>query len=70
MWYPLMLGYLKESPYGKEKGCHDFDDLITHFEHRQRVEMRIIKEVIGDNVLVMPSKKWKMESILAHIVNE
>jgi len=70
MWFPLMLGYLKESPYGKEKGYHDFDDLITHFEYRQKVEMRIIEEVIGENVLVMPSKKWKMESILAYIVNK
>lgn len=70
MWFPLMLGYLKESPCGKKKGYHDFDDLITHFEHRQKLEMRIIEEVIGENVFVMPSKKWKMESILAHIVNK
>ena len=70
MWFPLMLGYLKESPYGKEKGCHDFDDLITHFEHRQKLEMRIIKEVIGDNAYVIPAKKWTMDTILDYIVSK
>jgi hypothetical protein len=56
MWYPLMLGYLAESPYGKTHGFKDFDDMIRHFEHRQRLEMRIIKEVLGKNAKVVPAK--------------
>ena len=56
MWYPLMLGFLVNCPYGKAHGYKDFEDLISHFEHRQRLEMRIINEVIGDNAEIIKSK--------------
>ena len=56
MWYPLMLEYLAESPYGKTHGLKAFDDMIRHFGHRQRLEMRIIKEVLGKNAKVVPAK--------------
>lgn len=58
MWYPLMLGFLVNCPYGKDHGCKDFDDMIRHFEHRQRVEMRIIHEVLGDRAVILPAKRW------------
>lgn len=63
MWYPLMLGFLAESPYGKAHGYNDFDDMINHFKHRQQLEMRIIKEVIGENAKIVPAKEWKLENI-------
>lgn len=56
MWYPLMLGYLVESPYGKAHGYKDFDDMIRHFEHRQKLEMRILNEIIGDRAKIIPAK--------------
>lgn len=60
MWYPLMLGYLVESPYGKEHGYTGFDDMIRHFEHRQQLEMRIIREVIGDRAKILSAKKYNI----------
>lgn len=63
MWYPLMLGFLVESPYGKAHGYQGFEDMIDHFKHRQRVEMRIIEEIVGENALVLPAKKWYEEMI-------
>lgn len=58
MWYPLMLEYLVNSPYGKEHGYKDFDDMVEHFKHRQRLEFRVLKEVVGENAVVIPAKAW------------
>ena len=64
MWYPLMMNYLKESPYGKKRGYEGFDDMVEHFKHRQMLEMRVIKEVLGDSAIVLPAKEWSLENIL------
>ena len=61
MWYPLMMGYLTQSPYGRQHGYKDFSDLIAHLRHRQKVELRIIREVIGERVVVIPAKEWRIE---------
>ncbi len=62
MWYPLMLEYLTQSPYGKKHGYHTFEDLITHFLRRQQLEMRIIREIIGENAVILPAKEWNQGS--------
>ena len=64
MWYPLMMNYLKESPYGREHGYEGFDDMVAHFKHRQMLEMRVIKDVLGACAVVLPAKEWKLEDIL------
>ncbi|MCI8798355.1 hypothetical protein NSB25_24790 [Acetatifactor muris] len=63
MWYPLMLKYLTESPYGRERGCSGFEDLVMHFRHRQQVELRILREVVGEQAVILPSKGWKKEEL-------
>lgn len=65
MWYPLMMNYLKESPYGKKHGYEGFDDMVAHFKHRQMLEMRVIKEVLGECAVVLPAKEWDLERVLA-----
>ena len=64
MWYPLMMNYLKDSPYGKKHGYEGFEDMVAHFRHRQMLEMRVIKEVLGECAVVLPAKKWKLEDIV------
>lgn len=63
MWYPLMLKYFTESPYGRERGCSGFGDLITHFRHRQKLELRILREVVGEQAVILPARGWKEEEI-------
>ena len=67
MWYPLMAQYFFRSPYGKKNGCGSFEELICHFKHRQELELRIIREVIGDKAVILPAKEWKMEEIVSRI---
>lgn len=64
LWYKLMIQYISNSPYGKKYGCHTFNDMIKHFNHRQALEMKIIREVIGDGAIVLPAKEWDIENVL------
>ncbi|MGN0316167.1 MAG: hypothetical protein ACI4EG_15435 [Fusicatenibacter sp.] len=64
IWYELMMGYLKNSPYGLQHGCEKFEDLTAHFRHRQQVELRILREVIGENAKILPAKRWEIREVL------
>ncbi len=67
LWYPMMLEYLIHSPYGKRHGYSDFEYMICHFRHRQRLELRIINEIIGVSAVILPAKSWRMEDVVADI---
>lgn len=67
MWYPLMLEYLVNSPYGKVHGYSGLEDMLEHFKHRQELEMRIINEVLGERAMVLSAKKWEIEKIIEDI---
>lgn len=67
VWYRIMLEYLRQSPYGRNHGCAAFGDLIAHFRHRQQLELRIIREVLGDKAAVIPAKEWKLDEIMTMI---
>lgn len=57
MWYPVMMEYLVNSPYGKAHGYQGFEDLISHLKHRQQVELRIVREIVGDRARILPAKE-------------
>lgn len=59
LWYKLMMSYLTQSPLGQVRGYKEMDDLITHFRHRQKVELRIIDEVLQDHAVILPAKEWE-----------
>ena len=56
MWYPLMLNYLKDSPYGKVHGYDGLEDVLSHFERRRKLEMRILREIIKEDCLILEAK--------------
>lgn len=63
MWYPLMMEYLRHSPYGKEHACSTFSDLNAHLTHRQDLELRIIREIVRDKALILPAKNVEIERV-------
>ena len=63
LWYPLMLKYLQESPYGKVHGFEGLDDMFAHFERRCALEERIIREVLKDDCTVLRAKEYRLEEI-------
>ena len=63
LWYPLMLKYLQESPYGKEHEFEGLEDMIAHFERRVAIEERIIREVLKADCRVLKAKGYRLEEI-------
>ncbi len=60
MWFPLMMHYFDNSPYAKANGISGEDSLMEHFEHRQRLELRICKEVFDGKYTMLKSKDYSI----------
>ncbi len=67
IWFSLMLDYLAASPYGQTHGFTGFDDLVSYMQHRQRVEHRILREIIGDRAIILPEKRYDFDALLRRI---
>lgn len=63
LWYPLMLKYLQESPYGKEHGFDGLEDMIAHFERRCALEEKIIEKVLKEDCTVLKAKGYRLEEM-------
>lgn len=58
IWYPLMINYLSESPYGKKNNCKEFEDLAAHLERRRSLELQIIQKIWKENAVIMKAKEY------------
>lgn len=67
LWFPLMLKYLEESPYGKEHGLTGLEGLLMHLERRKALEHRIIDEIFKENTIVVKSKDYTLNDIAAQL---
>ena len=65
MWFPLMVGFLEESPYGRHHGLKGFEGLVRHMEHRKSVEKRILSEVFPEQAVILKSKDYDLDAVLA-----
>lgn len=63
MWYPLMLNFLKESPYGKKHGYEGLEDVVAHFKRRRALEKRILREIIKEDCLILEAKGEEFDRI-------
>lgn len=67
MWFPLMVGFLEDSPHGRRHGLKGFDGLVKHLEHRKSVEKRILSEVFPEQAVILRSKNYDLEAVLGSI---
>lgn len=66
LWFPLMLRYLEESPYGKMHGLCGLEGLLAHLEHRRKLERRIIEEIFQGKTAVLRAKDYQIaEDVLS-----
>ncbi|MBD5493954.1 MAG: hypothetical protein HDR12_06150 [Lachnospiraceae bacterium] len=65
LWFPLMLRYLEESPYGKEHMLTGMEGLIAHLERRKALELRIIGEIFKEKSVIVKAKKYTVEDVAA-----
>ena len=60
----MMMEYFANSPYGQKYGYSTEADLIAHFQHRQQLELNIVREVLGEKAVILPSKGYDIEEII------
>lgn len=63
LWFPLMIRYLEESPYGKEHMLTGLEGLLTHLNRRKALEHRIIDEIFKENTIVLKAKNYTLNDI-------
>ena len=68
MWYPLMLRYLNETPYGKKHPFAGVEDMAAHFRRRMQMEMQIIEKVIGKQAIILPAKEYDVGEVAEKLV--
>ena len=63
LWFPLMIRYIEESPYGKEHHLKGMEGLLTHLERRKALEHRIIDEIFSEHTILLKSKDYDLRTI-------
>lgn len=64
LWFPLMIKYLEESPYGKEHTLIGLEGLLMHLERRKVLEHQIIEKVFKEDTIVVKSKNYNMNDVM------
>ena len=61
LWFPLMVQYMEQSPYGKKHSLRGMDGLVRHFERRKKLEHRILHDIFKENAILVKEKGgyWK-----------
>lgn len=67
LWFPLMIRYLEESPYGRKYNLKGMEGLITHLERRKAVEHLIMDEIFAENAIVLKAKNYDMDELLRYV---
>ena len=64
LWYPLMMEYLKQSPYGQNHEFNSEDDIVAHFQQRVKIEQRILNELMSGHFITISSKEYELDELL------
>lgn len=63
LWFPLMLKYLEESPYGKAHALTGAEGLLSHLEHRKALEHQVIEDIFKENTMIVKAKDYVFDDI-------
>lgn len=66
-WYPIMMEYLNNSPYGQLHHYTNLNDLVDHFKRRIAVEDRIMAELLINRCIQLESKNFDFDNLLMRI---
>lgn len=66
-WYPIMMDYLNNSPYGQIHHYSNFNDLVNHFKRRIKVEDMVLEELLKDHYIRLESKNYDFDKLLMRI---
>ena len=60
IWFNMLMEYFINSPYAKKRSLNKYEDLLTHLQHRQTLELRICREVFSEKLTVIKSKTYDL----------
>ena len=69
LWYPLMCAFFDNSPYARANGLHGEEDLLRHFQHRQELELHILKALFSGKYTILQSKDYRQEDLALLLKN-
>ena len=70
MWYPLMLRYLNDTPYGKKHPFEGVEDMAAHFRRRMNMELKVIEEVLDGKAVILTAKEYEIEEVIRKYIKE
>ena len=60
IWFNMLMEYFINSPYAKKRSLNKYEDLLTHLQHRQTLELRICGEIFSEKLNVIKSKTYDL----------
>lgn len=70
LWFPLIIRYVEESPYGQEHLLPGLEGLLKHLERRRKLEHRIIDEIFKEKTLVVKAKNYIFNEIVEQLLHD
>lgn len=64
LWFPLMIQYIEQSPYGKKHTLCGMDGLLLHLEHRKQLEHRIMNDIFKEDTIVVKAKDYDVNRLI------
>ena len=58
VWFEMLKDYFNSSPYAIRNSLKDEEGIITHLIHRQKLELKICKEIFNGHYLILDSKNY------------
>ena len=58
VWFEMLCGFFDNSPHAVRSGLKGEEGLISHWTHRQELELRICGEIFPGQYTVLPSKAY------------
>lgn len=67
-WIDMVTQYFENSKYGKHNNINGFDGLVRYLKQRQVIELKVIKSLPIDNIIIN-NKNYDYEAMLSTILN-
>lgn len=67
LWFPLMIRYVEESPYGRGHSLTGLEGLLKHLSRRRTLEHQIIDEIFKERAIVVKAKNYIFEEFMGQL---
>ncbi len=69
IWFAMLMDFFRSAPLAKKHAWSSFDDLMKYMQLRQRMERRILTDIVGDSAVILPEKEYRLRTVLDVLQN-